>query len=252
MELREQDVDGLVRVEDGTKKCTPRFFILCLKSKGGHLMKITSIKANYKMQAAPFLEISFLLDVDESWCEDGRCSFDPNSDNYGLIGRLRFYDSKKDLIREWHEKVNLKEKLQYGFLDELIENTIFRKIKALWKQEDELGPYEVSDPIVVWMTRKETFRKVLTGFNSGDMKTFSGKICGENEKGERVKIILDSFRGGCKVYINDNLENEGYIHPRKVINEHYSEKYESKIYQFEKMSFMEALDAYFEPDVKTM
>jgi len=219
-------------------------------------MKITSIKANYTMQAAPFLEISFFLDVDEGWCEDGRCSFDPNSDNYGLIGRLRVYDSKKDLIREWHEKVNLKEKLQYGFLDELIENTIFRKMKALWKQSDysleQLGDYESSDPIVVWMTRKETFRKVVTGFNSGDMKTFSGEICGENEKGEKIKIILDSFGGGCKLCINGKYKNREFIYHRKVINEYYSEKYESKIYQNEKMSFMEALDAYFDPKVKTM
>ena len=91
-------------------------------------MKIRSVKAKYELQVAPKLKICFEIDQDEAVCESRCLSFDPESEDYGLIGMLSIYDEAEDgLVRSWEEKIDLREKLRYGFMDELIENLTARR-----------------------------------------------------------------------------------------------------------------------------
>ncbi len=55
-------------------------------------MKIKSVKAIYELQAAPKLKICFEIDQDEAVCESRCLGFDPESEDYGLIGMLSIYD----------------------------------------------------------------------------------------------------------------------------------------------------------------
>ena len=155
-------------------------------------MKIRSVKAKYELQAAPKLKICFEIDQDEAVSESRYLSFDPKSEDYGLIGELSIYDETEDgPIQSWAEKIDLRAILQYGFLDEQIENAIFNRMKAICANPDEMiGSYRVDDPAVVWLGRKETFSKVVRGWAIHDRRAFSGKILGEKENGESITIKL--------------------------------------------------------------
>ena len=48
--------------------------------------------------------------------------------------------------------------------------------------------YERTMLAVVWLSRKETFEKVVREWAIRDRRTFSGEILGENEKAENEKI----------------------------------------------------------------
>ncbi|SCW68325.1 hypothetical protein SAMN02910400_01872 [Lachnospiraceae bacterium C10] len=160
-------------------------------------MKIKSVKAKYELQAAPKLKICFEIDQDEAMCGS---SFDPESEDYGLIGMLRIYDETEEdlgwedgLPLEYYEKIDLRAKLQYGFLDELIEKAIFKRLREFHTKignPDKIGSYWTDDPAVVWLMRKETFEKVVRGWAIRDRKVFQAEIIGEKENGETVKIHL--------------------------------------------------------------
>lgn len=155
-------------------------------------MKIMSVKAKYELQVAPKLKICFEIDQDEAVCESRCLSFDPESEDYGLIGMLSIYDEAEDgLVRSWEEKIDLREKLRYGFMDELIEKAIFDRTKAICADSDEMiGNYRVDDPSVVWLGSWESFKKVVRGWAIHDRKIFSGEIYVEKENGESVGIHL--------------------------------------------------------------
>ncbi len=155
-------------------------------------MKIKSIKAKYELQAAANLKICFEIDQDEAFCEARCLSFDPESDDYEIMGVLSIYDETDDeLVQSWEEKIDLRAKLDHGFLDELIENTIFHRMKAICADPDGMiGNYRTDDPAVVWLGRRETFQKAIGGWAIHDRKSFYGAILGENENGESVKISL--------------------------------------------------------------
>ena len=201
-------------------------------------MLIKSVKAKYELQAAPKLKVEFEIDQDEAVCESRCLSFDPDSDDYGLLGKITIIDEMEGgEVRQWEEKVDLKAKLSYGFLDELIESIIFQNMKKLGKDSNEtIGGYDVCDPAVVWMTQKDTFKKVIRGWRI--TKTFTGEITGENEKGDAVRFDL----GKSEFYVNDALQPNGIIGSRRIINECYNDDHEL-CRQTEEMTFMEALDA---------
>ena len=207
-------------------------------------MKIKSVKAKYELQAAPMLQISFTIDQDETLCESRCLSFDPASEDYGLIGRMRIYDqSENGLIQEWEVKLELKAKLSYGNLDELIENEIFKHLriyKRRMEDPDKIGCYWTDDPAVVWLSRKETFEKVVRGWAIRDRRTFSGEILGENEKAENVKVVL-SDNGMVQLYIDNKVIKEGYMEPRRCVSEKIDDKGEA-VKQFERIEFAEFLD----------
>ena len=48
--------------------------------------------------------------------------------------------------------------------------------------------YERTMLAVVWLSRKDTFEKVVREWAIRDRRTFSGEILGENEKAENEKI----------------------------------------------------------------
>ena len=200
-------------------------------------MKIKSVKAKYELQAAPKLKILFEIDQDEALCESRCLSFDPNSDDYGLLGKITILDELNDDVRQWEKMVDLKAKLNYGFLDELIESIIFQTMKGLGTDSNEtIGGYDVCDPAVVWLIRKETFKKVMRGWRI--IKSFAGEIIGENENGDSVRFDL----GKSEFYVNDVLQPDGIIGSRRIINEYYNDDHEL-CRQTENMTFMEALDA---------
>ncbi len=201
-------------------------------------MKIKSVKAKYELQAAPKLKICFEIDQDEAVCESRCLSFAPDSDDYGLLGKITIIDEMEGgEVRQWEEKVDLKAKLSYGFLDELIESIIFQTMKKLGKDSNEtIGGYDVCDPAVVWMTQKDTFKKVIRGWRI--TKTFTGEITGQNENGDVVRFDL----GKSEFYVNEVLQPDGIIGSRRIINECYNDDHEL-CRQTEEMTFMEALDA---------
>lgn len=201
-------------------------------------MKIKSVKAKYELQAAPKLKICFEIDQDEAVCESRCLSFAPDSDDYGLLGKITIIDEMEGgEVRQWEEKVDLKAKLSYGFLDELIESIIFQTMKKLGKDSNEtIGGYDVCDPAVVWMTQKDTFKKVIRGWRI--TKTFTGEITGQNENGDVVRFDL----GKSEFYVNEVLQPDGIIGSRHIINECYNDDHEL-CRQTEEMTFMEALDA---------
>ena len=201
-------------------------------------MKIKSVKAKYELQAAPKLKICFEIDQDEAVCESRCLSFAPDSDDYGLLGKITIIDEMEGgEVRQWEEKVDLKAKLSYGFLDELIESIIFQTMKKLGKNSNEtIGGYDVCDPAVVWMTQKDTFKKVIRGWRI--TKTFTGEITGQNENGDVVRFDL----GKSEFYVNEVLQPDGIIGSRRIINECYNDDHEL-CRQTEEMTFMEALDA---------
>lgn len=201
-------------------------------------MKIKSVKAKYELQAAPKLKICFEIDQDEVVCESRCLSFAPDSDDYGLLGKITIIDEMEGgEVRQWEEKVDLKAKLSYGFLDELIESIIFQTMKKLGKDSNEtIGGYDVCDPVVVWMTQKDTFKKVIRGWRI--TKTFTGEITGQNENGDVVRFDL----GKSEFYVNEVLQPDGIIGSRRIINECYNDDHEL-CRQTEEMTFMEALDA---------
>jgi len=178
-------------------------------------MKIRSVKAKYELQAAPKLKICFEIDQDEAVCESRCLSFDPESEDYGLIGMLSIYDETEDgLVQSWEEKLDLRGKLQYGILDELIEKTIFDRMKAICANPDEMiGNYRVDDPAVVWLGRRETFNKVIRGWAIHDRKNFSGEILGEKETGESVRLsfpmnadVVKEFEGNTFMEVLEGIE----------------------------------------------
>lgn len=201
-------------------------------------MKIKSVKAKYELQAAPKLKICFEIDQDEAVCESRCLSFAPDSDDYGLLGKITIIDEMEGgEVRQWEEKVDLKAKLSYGFLDELIESIIFQTMKKLGKNSNEtIGGYDVCDPAVVWMTQKDTFKKVIRGWRI--TKTFTGEITGQNENGDVVRFDL----GKSEFYVNEVLQPDGIIGSQRIINECYNDDHEL-CRQTEEMTFMEALDA---------
>lgn len=201
-------------------------------------MKIKSVKAKYELQAAPKLKICFEIDQDEAVCESRCLSFAPDSDDYGLLGKITIIDEMEGgEVRQWEEKVDLKAKLSYGFLDELIESIIFQTMKKLGRDSNEtIGGYDVCDPAVVWMTQKDTFKKVIRGWRI--TKTFTGEITGQNENGDVVRFDL----GKSEFYVNEVLQPDGIIGSRRIINECYNDDHEL-CRQTEEMTFMEALDA---------
>ena len=72
-------------------------------------MKIKSVKAKYELQAAPKLKICFEIDQDEAVCESRCLSFAPDSDDYGLLGKITIIDEMEGgEVRQWEEKVDLK------------------------------------------------------------------------------------------------------------------------------------------------
>ena len=201
-------------------------------------MKIKSVKAKYELQAAPKLKICFEIDQDEAVCESRCLSFAPDSDDYGLLGKITIIDEMEGgEVRQWEEKVDLKAKLSYGFLDELIESIIFQTMKKLGKNSNEtIGGYDVCDPAVVWMIQKDTFKKVIRGWRI--TKTFTGEITGQNENGDVVRFDL----GKSEFYVNEVLQPDGIIGSQRIINECYNDDHEL-CRQTEEMTFMEALDA---------
>ena len=212
-----------------------------ITGKGRKVMKIKSVKANYSIQAAPKLRIKFEINNDEEGCHYGRWGFEPDSSSYGLLGTITIYDETEDLFQAWEEKVNLRSKLYYGFLDELVENAVFHRMKAISSNPDEMiGSYRVDDPAVVWLGRKEIFKKVVRGWAIHDRKTFSGEILGENEKAENVKVVL-SDNGLVQLYIDNKMIKEGYIDPRRYVSEKMDDNGEV-VKQFERIEFMELLD----------
>ena len=157
------------------------------------------------------------------------------------FSELLRYDETEDLFQAWEEKVNLRSKLYYGFLDELVENAVFHRMKAISSNPDEMiGSYRVDDPAVVWLGRKEIFKKVVRGWAIHDRKTFSGEILGENEKAENVKVVL-SDNGLVQLYIDNKMIKEGYIDPRRYVSEKMDDNGEV-VKQFERIEFMELLD----------
>ena len=185
-------------------------------------MKIKSVKAKYELQAAPKLKICFEIDQDEAVCESRCLSFNPESEDYGLIGMLRIYDETEEdlgwedgLPLEWEEKIDLRAKLQYGFLDELIEKAIFKRLREFHTKignPDKIGSYWTDDPAVVWLMRKETFEKVVRGWAIRNRKVFLAEILGEKENGETVKIhlpenadIVKSFKGRVFMEVVDEI-----------------------------------------------
>ncbi len=177
-------------------------------------MKIKSVKAKYEIQAASKLKICFEIDQDESVCESRCLSFDPESEDYGLIGVLSIYDKTEEgLVQTCEEQIDLQSKLQYGFLDELIENAIFKRLrvfKGRMGNPDKIGSYWTDDPEVVWLMRKETFKTVVRGWAIHDRRTFSGEIVGENTKGDVIRLLLKDDRN-AQLYRNDELMKEGMI-----------------------------------------
>lgn len=178
-------------------------------------MKIESIKAKYDIQMAPKLKICFEINQDEETCEQRCLSFDPKSGDYGIIGVLSIYDETEDgLVQSWEEKIDLRSKLYYGFLDELIENAIFDRMKSISANSDEMiGNYRVDDPAVVWMGCKETFKKVVSGWAIHDRKDFFAEIIGEKGNRERVNIYLPenadavrNFEGRTFMEVLDDIE----------------------------------------------
>ncbi len=177
-------------------------------------MKIKSVKAKYELQAAPKLKICFEIDQDETVCESRCLSFDPESEDYGLIGMLSIFDeTKEELVQSWEEKIDLRSKLQYGFLDELIEKSIFKRLRVFKRRmgnPDKIGSYWTDDPEVVWLMRKETFELVIRGWAIHDRRTFSGEIVGENTKGDVVRLLLKDDQN-AQLYRNGELMKEGNI-----------------------------------------
>lgn len=207
-------------------------------------MKIMSVKAKYELQVAPKLKICFEIDQDEAVCESRCLSFDPESEDYGLIGVLSIYDETEDgLFQSWEEKIDLKTKLDYGFLDELIEKVIFKRLKIFNRKighPDKIGSYWSDDPAVVWLTRKETFEKVVRGWAIHDRRIFSGEITGENEKGDVIRLVFGDDRS-AQHYINGAMVIDSYIDPKRYTYEEKDANGEI-IRRFERVEFMEILD----------
>ena len=116
-------------------------------------------------------------------------------------------------------------------------------MKSLWNRRGypgDVGNYLLDDPAVVWLTRKETFQRVVRGSAIGDRRTFSGEIVGENREGDVVRLLLKDDRN-VQLYRNDELTKEGDIVLRPCTGEE-SDGNGKAAGQFEKIRFTDILD----------
>ncbi|MBR1851860.1 MAG: hypothetical protein IJ794_01590 [Lachnospiraceae bacterium] len=141
------------------------------------------------------MQIFWKVINDEKGGKERLYSFDPKDQDYRLLGMLRVCDEGKGEDSAWEELVDLHTKLRYGFLDELIENTIFQWAKGIAGDPDGMiGGYRVDNPVVFWMCHKETFDKVVSGQSIYDVRMFQGEITGDNKDGNQIRILLFNNR----------------------------------------------------------
>ena len=187
-------------------------------------MKIKAIKADYRIEAAPGLMIIFTTgrrNTDEE--PEVFYYFDTDPEERDLRGFLRIEDEYHKDSLMWEKEVDFSKKLTYGFLDELIENTIFQYTKGMGQDtEGMIGGYRADDPAVVWMCRKETFLKVVKGWARHDRKYFSAEILAETENGEDANVIRGEDQK-ASLYVKGKLKSEDHIHFPKYANMTFQE-----------------------------
>ncbi len=134
-------------------------------------MKITSVKSIYELKAAEHLQISVSINNTEEEGRERLYSFDPTSEDYGLLARLKVVDSSIPDEWEWEKRIDLQAELKYGFLDELIENMIFQWAKGSRQSDSMIGGYCHDDPAVAWLSDKRSFDHIVMGKTIHDRRS---------------------------------------------------------------------------------